>query len=322
MSSQRLSGRVYRVRAPSRLHLGFADMHGGLGRRFGGVGAALTEPCLELSMRPSSTLEVAGEGGERVRAVAEHFLQIQKDVRPARIEIHRMIPQHCGFGSGTQTALAVAHGLAHLSDLDLPSRDIMRIMGRGRRSGVGVAAFEFGGVVIDGGKGAGDDPPPLLARFAPPKSWCTVLVIDEAAVGVHGATESGAFDRLPGFSSSCAGYLSRVLLMELLPGVAEGDFSAFADATMRLQDCIGDYFASVQGGRYTSPKVGRVLEYLRESGVKGIGQSSWGPTGFAFAPDEEYARRLIRMAGRALAGDTGVRLSLAGIDGTGADISE
>jgi predicted sugar kinase len=35
-----------------------------------------------------------------------------------------------------------------------------------------------------------------------------------------------------------------------------------------------------------------VVETLRRNGAYGIGQSSWGPTGFAFAPSQEIADRL------------------------------
>ena len=35
-----------------------------------------------------------------------------------------------------------------------------------------------------------------------------------------------------------------------------------------------------------------ILEALRRNGARGIGQSSWGPTGFAFAPTQEIAGRL------------------------------
>ena len=312
---------TFRVKVPSRLHLGFVDMHGGLGRRFGGVGVALSRPRLDISVRPAASLEVTGEARDRVRTFAEYFLKSYPGTGAAHIEVHEAIPEHCGFGSGTQLTLAVAHGLARLSDLRLSSRDIMRVFGRGRRSGIGVAVFERGGVIVDGGKGGSNDPPPLLARLAFPEAWRIVLVTDNAAVGIHGAPESDTFGTLPGFSASCAGYLSRVVLMKLLPSVVESDFMAFSDATMRLQDCIGDYFSSAQGGRYASLKVSRVLEYLREHGVDGIGQSSWGPTGFVFVPDEERAQELVSMVGQALAGDTGVHLSIVRADNRGAEIS-
>jgi beta-ribofuranosylaminobenzene 5'-phosphate synthase len=38
--------------------------------------------------------------------------------------------------------------------------------------------------------------------------------------------------------------------------------------------------------------VGRLMEDLRRHGATGIGQSSWGPTGFAFAPGAKEARGL------------------------------
>jgi predicted sugar kinase len=34
------------------------------------------------------------------------------------------------------------------------------------------------------------------------------------------------------------------------------------------------------------------MEDLRRHGARGTGQSSWGPTGFAFVPDAKEARRL------------------------------
>ena len=296
-------------------------MHGGLGRRFGGVGVAIAEPRLELGVYPSATLEVTGEGRERALVLAERFLRLRPEVAGARIEIRRAIPEHRGFGSGTQLTLAIAHSLARLVGLRPSSREIMRTMGRGRRSGVGVATFKRGGIVVDGGKGGSDEPPPLLARLAFPESWRVILITDSAAVGVHGTAESGVFDELPAFSASCAGYLSRVLLMKLLPGVAEADFAAFADATMRLQDCIGDYFSSAQGGRYASSGVGQALEYLRERGVKGIGQSSWGPTGFVFTPGDARARELVAALRRVSGEDTGICLSIVRADNHGAGIS-
>jgi predicted sugar kinase len=44
------------VRAPARLHFGVLDLRGDLGRRFGGLGAAVEEPGLELVVRPASAL--------------------------------------------------------------------------------------------------------------------------------------------------------------------------------------------------------------------------------------------------------------------------
>ena len=314
-----------RIRATARLHLGFVDMHGGFGRRFGSVGVTLAAPCFELSARSAPTLEVAGEGCDPVRLVAERFLRLRREageaLQAAHLQVHRTIPAHQGFGSGTQFVLAVAHGFARLYGLTLSSRELMRATGRGRRSGIGLGAFECGGLIVDGGKGANDFPPPRLARLPMPDPWRVVLIRDSGATGMQGVVEDGAFEKLPRFSASCAAYLSRVVLMELLPGVAESDFSSFAMATTRLQDTVGDYFSSVQGGRYASPRVGDALEYFRERGIKGLGQSSWGPTGFVFAPDEQCARRFVAMAEQAFPPGSGLDFSVTCFSNSGASIT-
>ncbi len=55
---------------------------------------------------------------------------------------------------------------------------------------------------------------------------------------------------------------------------------------------VGDHFAGAKGGRFTSPAVAAVLDWLRAQGVTGVGQSSWGPTGFALLGDAAQADRL------------------------------
>jgi predicted sugar kinase len=81
-----------------------------------------------------------------------------------------------------------------------------------------------------------------------------------------------------------------------LPGVVEADLDAFGGAVGRIQARVGDHFAAVQGGRFASPGVSRVLEWLGSHGLKAVGQSSWGPTGFAVCPSEPIAHRLMEEA--------------------------
>ncbi len=61
---------------------------------------------------------------------------------------------------------------------------------------------------------------------------------------------------------------------------------------------MGDYFAPAQNGRFISPAVSAVLAWLEEAGVAGVGQSSWGPTGFAILPDADTAAGICREAER------------------------
>ena len=47
------------------------------------------------------------------------------------------------------------------------------------------------------------------------------------------------------------------------------------------------------GGAYMSPLVAGALDWLSSLGLAGIGQSSWGPTGFAFIASEQAGRGLL-----------------------------
>jgi predicted sugar kinase len=81
--------------------------------------------------------------------------------------------------------------------------------------------------------------------------------------------------------------------MQALPAVLERDLTAFSAAIRDLQQGIGDYFAPVQGGsRFLSPDVAAALARLDAAGAHGIGQSSWGPTGFAFSQSDAAANEL------------------------------
>ena len=86
--------------------------------------------------------------------------------------------------------------------------------------------------------------------------------------------------------------------MQLLPGIATADLGAVGAAVGEIQRRVGDYFAPAQSGRFTSPAVSEVLAWLEAEGITGVGQSSWGPTGFAILADDG-ARRGVAGRGRA-----------------------
>ena len=83
--------------------------------------------------------------------------------------------------------------------------------------------------------------------------------------------------------------------MQALPAAAEDDLRSFGAAVTEVQSIAGDYFAPAQGGRFTSPAVAAALASASEAGATGIGQSSWGPSGFAFIRGEAEAERAARM---------------------------
>ncbi len=283
------------VHATARLHLGFLDLNGGLGRRFGSLGMALDGPATRIRLRGAAHSNVTGAEETRARRYLT-LLETALDL-PRRHALHvgAAIPPHSGLGSGTQLALAIASGLRRLHGLKPDPRGDAVLLGRGARSGIGIALFRHGGLVLDGGRGPGSLVPPMLARLRVPPAWRVVLLRDPARQGLSGAGEQAAFAGLGEMAEAEADRLCRIVLMEVLPGLAEADLCRFGAGITDIQRRVGAYFASAQGGdAYASPAVAGALECLASAGATGLGQTSWGPTGFAFAPTEAEAKRLVQ----------------------------
>lgn len=282
-----------RISAPARLHFGFLDLHGGLGRRFGSIGLAIDSPAVVLTARPAETLQVEGPEAERVRRYVEAAAGHLGVGTGVAIRVERAIPAHAGFGSGTQLALAVAASLARLAGRPFSPEAFSNALDRGNRSGVGLRAFTEGGLIVDGGRGADSSPPPVIARLPFPEAWRLVLILDTSMAGVHGTREVAAFRELPRFPEAQAAEICRIVLMQVLPACVTEDADAFGAGITRMQDLVGDHFAPHQGGRYASAAVAGVLDEAARRGVAGYGQSSWGPTGFILARSEDEARALV-----------------------------
>jgi beta-RFAP synthase len=283
--------------------MGFFDLNGGLGRKFGSIGLSLQAPALQLQAYTAQQLFVTGADSvpatvlAKVATVAEQLVN-KMDLAAFKLHIQQHIPEHAGLGSGTQIALAVGAAVSHLFQLGLSAQQIAELTGRGKRSGIGIAAFEQGGLIIDGGRSTKPDSqtvPPLLARYAFPDAWRILLIFDNGQPGVHGQQELMAFNDLPIFPESLAAHLCRQVLMQAMPAMVEKDLTAFGQSIQVLQQHVGDYFAPVQGGRYASRAVGEVLDHLQASGLACFGQSSWGPTGFAIFETEFAAQQHLQV---------------------------
>ena len=282
-----------RVVAPARLHLGFLDLNGGLGRRFGSIGLAIDQPRTDLILARSTTSSAVGPDSKRALAALGRFAAALSLNTSHRIELQSAIPPHSGLGSGTQLALAVGTALAALEGFDHSPAALGELVDRGARSAIGMASFAEGGFIVDGGRGSEATTPPILMRTAFPEAWRILLILDGRITGVHGEKETQAFAGLPPLPEAAAAHVCRLVLMQLVPGLVESDITGFGAAIGEIQSIIGDHFAAVQGGGpWTSAAVGRIAEALRRAGAYGIGQSSWGPTGFAFAPSKEIADHL------------------------------
>ena len=298
------------VRTCARLHLGLMDNNGEQGRLYGSIGLAINRPQLVLQAEAADALCVEGSETSRITAYAERFISRYGMPKGAHLNLLTAIPAHVGLGSGTQLGLAVGAALARLAGLKLSVADIAVAVERGMHSGIGIATFQHGGFVLDGGHrilpvqstvsdGSGQSRqiekgrvPPVLFRHAMPADWHFVTVIPDLGPGFSGAKEHSAFLQLPVAPSSLVEKISWVLLMKMLPALVEKDIENFGRALTSIQCMVGDCFASVQGGRFAAPVLEKLVEFLLEKGAVGAGQSSWGPAVYGLVAGSVRARQL------------------------------
>src|SRR5207248_291616 len=78
-------------------------------------------------------------------------------------------------------AVLLARGRADLGVVELAE-----IVGRGRRSALGIHGFAQGGFLVEAGKRSADGVAPLVARMAFPDAWRVLLVIPRDLQGDYG----------------------------------------------------------------------------------------------------------------------------------------
>ncbi len=300
------------------------DLRGDLGRIHGSVGVTIDRPNIVLKARPSAELEVKGSRADRARALAEVILSSSGVEGGAEIEIVEDIPEHSGFGSGTQLALAVGTALSVLYNLGLTTEEIAVRLKRSRRSGVGTYAFKLGGFIVDGGHSVDkmDVLPPLLFRSEVPEGWRFVVGVPRLGKDHSGAVEEEAFRRLGPPPESLLGEISRVILFKMMPAVLERDAATFGSAMTALDFKFGEFWKEVQGGLFSDPAIEEGINFLLEAGAHGVGQSSWGPAFYGLVEGagqaEELSVRLAEFLNRERHGDESF---VARPDNTGAVIT-
>jgi beta-ribofuranosylaminobenzene 5'-phosphate synthase len=291
------------------------DLAGSLGRRFGGIGAGVSEPSVVVraAVAPTLTVDTAPTIGLDTRAVDEARRSAQHAAerllacyagreggadRGARITLHRLIPPHQGLGSGTQLALATASAIARLYDLPHDPAILVSVVGRATRSAVGTYVFGSGGLVLEGGRpprrAHEDRPAPLVARLPIPDEWRCVLTLPNGHAGLSGDREVEAFASLPTPPVADAERVAHLVMMALLPALADADYQGFGAALTEIQQINGRWFASQQGGSFAAGPSAELVERLSSWGITGVGQSSWGPAVYAVLPDPDAAAALAR----------------------------
>jgi beta-ribofuranosylaminobenzene 5'-phosphate synthase len=299
-----MTGRVVRVVAPSRIHFGMLSVNQPGMRHYGGVGAMVDAPGLEIVIRAAPRLETAGPLAERVRQAALLAARSlparggENDGLRCRIEVTRAPPLHVGLGTGTQLAMAVAAGLnAWWEGPTMDAAGLARCVGRGHRSAIGLHGFVFGGLLYESGKAGHENVAPLVDRVDIPPAWRFVLVRPRDERGLYDEAERDAFADLPPVPVERTEMLCQEATGHLLPAAREGRFAEFSESLYRFGYAAGLSFAAKQGGAFAGPRLTELVDWIRARGVAGVGQSSWGPTLLAVLPDEPAAADLARRLG-------------------------
>ncbi len=289
---------------PSRLHFGLLSFGRPNERQFGGAGLMIRQPGIQLRGEPADAFRVEGLHRDRVLEFARRWAVHHgsgDQLRPlpsCRLEVVSAPPQHIGLGVGTQLGLGVAAAL-HAMDGEPcpPPTQLACSVQRGLRSAIGAYGFFQGGFIVERGKLPGETLSPLDVRLDLPENWTIVLifpapVLEGPSAGLSGKAEYRAFATLPAVPPEVTRDMARELQYRLLPAVAAEDFDSFAESLYQYGHLAGQCFAPIQEGPYHSPLAAKWVAQLRSRGVRGVGQSSWGPTLFAFQPDPESAQHL------------------------------
>jgi beta-RFAP synthase len=287
---------MIRVVAPSRLHFGLFHVpqqeKQSNERAFGGVGLMIDAPAVVVTARPADSWRFEGRHASRAQAFAMQFIRTlgEGKQRGFQLLVEQCPEEHTGLGVGTQLGLAVAKALAvAMGHGDWSSVELAQRVGRGERSAIGVHGFDRGGLLVEAGKCEGDPVAPLIAQVALPPTWRVVLFRPPAPAW-HGDRERAAFAEARSGEPEA---LRRLAESAILPAANAGDFDAFGEAVHEFNRRAGEPFAAVQGGAYASPAIEELIAELRALGIRGVGQSSWGPTVFAIVPDSDTALSLV-----------------------------
>jgi beta-ribofuranosylaminobenzene 5'-phosphate synthase len=199
---------------------------------------------------------------------------------------------------------------------------IASIVGRGGTSGVGVASFDKGGFIIDGGhqhdekpkflpsSASEASPPPIIARYDFPEDWKVVLVLPNVRKNVSGKKEVNIFQEYCPIPLREVQQLSHLLLMKMMPAVLEKDLDMFGETVNQIQD-MG--FKKIEN-QLQKPVIGEIMQFLRDAGAPGVGMSSFGPTIYAVT---DSPQSIVSAAHEAI-GDVGGKILQSAAQNNGA----
>jgi beta-ribofuranosylaminobenzene 5'-phosphate synthase len=284
------------IKAPSRIHMSLIDLNGSYRRVDGGIGLALADPQfileveqiesgIELEFLDSVTdTEAIEECREKIPDAAQKTIEYFDIDAGFRFIVHQTYPPHSGFGSGTQIAISTAHLITETMGIEVESRELSSIVGRGGTSGIGTYTHDLGGFIVDGGHSKEDKPlflpsgaskakpATLIARYDFPEEWNILIAIPEIEKHMEGDDEVDVFQTYCPIPKEEVEQVSHLILMNLIPFMIEKDIKNFGWAISELQKVGFNKLEHSLDASYLP-----AMQAIEELGAYGVGISSFGP---------------------------------------------
>lgn len=240
------------------------------------------------------------------------------------VRLLNALPLHSGLGAGTQLAASVAAGLELFTRarpigpaqpaarslqparwqpiLDawptLSAQWLSQHAARGLRSAVGLVGFLRGGLILDEGYptdkacGANADPMtrPLAAQTLQlAAAWRVVLAVPQQRAEISGAKEAEVMAELGSLPNPHRQQMLALAQRAMGLAADNNQFAEFTDCLDRYMQYGAQLFSRYQGGMYNGADVTEAVQLAQAVGLRGVGQSSWGPTVFGFAESQACA---------------------------------
>jgi beta-ribofuranosylaminobenzene 5'-phosphate synthase len=318
-------GKSIRISVPAHLHTGNMDLTGDLGRLYGTAGFTIQRPRTVVDITKAARTSASGEDAASAKRFAQAFIKKFKIPGCVAIDVRETIPKHLGMGSQTALALAVGTAIAELYNKKIGLEEMALALGRSDIVALGLNSFRSGGFLVDGGyilKQKGRMVPPLIFHHPIPKDWLFVVCIPQKPISSIlkiKADEDRILSELKRMPAQMSDRLSRLMLMQIMPAMAEEDIKAFGKSITEFNGRLGGFWDDFQRGRtYCHPIVESGIRLMLANGAYGACQTCWGPTFYGILDDSGKAKKLAHLLKALLKENGGGDVFITKGDNTGA----
>lgn len=222
------------------------------------------------------------------------YLEKSNKFEDVFVEIHSLFKRHIGLGSGTQISMSIVEAFNLEFSIELTLNEKALLAGSGGTSGVGVYCFENGGYVLDSGRLFPQEKcsigpseafcfeklPPLISRLELP-NWNICFLIPKTKSFIEGEKEQDLFNAFTPINQNETGEICKWILKGIMPAILEKNFKSFCYSIEQIMK-IGFRAKEIH---YYGDFLSDRINALKQTGLNGVGMTSFGPTLFGFFDD-------------------------------------